>query len=46
MKEKHLTNYRLTPSVVKINTPTEITITALGENTAFIDGLDNELQIW
>lgn len=45
MKEKHLTNYRLTPSVVKINTPTEITITALGENTAFIDGLEYELQI-
>lgn len=46
MKEKHLTNYRLTPSVVKSKEKTKITITPLGENSEFFEGLEYEIQIW
>ncbi|MBS7263139.1 MAG: hypothetical protein KIG36_05995 [Eubacteriales bacterium] len=37
MEELHLTNYKLTPSVVEVGRPTEITISPRGDNVYFSD---------
>lgn len=39
-------DFRLTPSVVQVGVPTEVTITPTGDNTKFEDGYEYTLEIW
>ncbi len=46
MEHLHLTSYSITPSVVPIGRPVEITITPRGDNASFPEGFEFDLDIY
>ncbi len=46
MKASHLTDFRIFPAVVRGGVPTEITVSATGENGRFVDGETYGIELW